>query len=124
MWLYVKAQARFHRRRYEDAARLFNKMLRFETGDDRKEVTLGYLGRAYFQLGRLQEASAVMAEAFELYLKRGPKLYSEHYYRAVFAEFKGEYVRMLHAMGMDKRAEAVESAYAGLIANQHGEDIR
>jgi tetratricopeptide (TPR) repeat protein len=105
--LYGRAVARFYQRRYEDAARLLEKVCKLDPDSERKELYYSYLGRSYFALGEHSKALEILSRAYEPYRKRCHSLEDEFQQRE-FLETLNALSEALRKVGQLGRADEVK----------------
>lgn len=106
-FLYGRGLMRFHQKRFEQAARIFEKVCRLDPDQDRKDLTYSYLGRSLIRIGRRNEALKIMSEAYELFVLRIQSLKNE-FERKEFMDFIKDYIEALSGAGQTERVKEIE----------------
>jgi len=104
--LYGKALARFHQRRYKNAAHILEKVCRLDPDNERKELQFSYLGRCYLALGRYEESLQQLSCAYESFTERSQSLQRD-FDRREFLDFLNAYSDALKRVGQLDRAREV-----------------
>ncbi len=66
-YLYGQALMQFHQKRYNESARLLEKVCRLDKKNKQRELFFMYLGRSYLALGRNDEALNWLSNAYEIF---------------------------------------------------------
>jgi tetratricopeptide (TPR) repeat protein len=105
-WYSGLAFSKFHRQRYEEAARLFEKVCKLDPTGDRMELVYSCLGRCYLALEKDDEALEILSNAFQLYQKRtqGPE---NDFERREYKELLRAYNFALEKTGLVDRAKEI-----------------
>jgi tetratricopeptide (TPR) repeat protein len=93
--------------KYDKAISLFEKAISLDSDADIKKLSHSYLGRAYANLGRYEDAVSIMPKADELYdLEDNDK---DEYTRKEYKAFLHAYSLSLQKLGLDEKAEIIRN---------------
>jgi tetratricopeptide (TPR) repeat protein len=101
-FLFGGAQMRFRQKRFEDAARLLERVCRIKH-DGLRHVELAYLGRCYLALGRYKDAVESLSAAYENYRNQSGLL-KQGFDRQEYVEYLKAYSAALEKTGQSEHA--------------------
>jgi tetratricopeptide (TPR) repeat protein len=107
-FLYGRGLMRFHQGKFEDAARLFEKVCRLEDTQERKELSYSYYGRSLLKIGKSKEAVEILSKAYELINERNQDFENEFELKE-FQSFIKDYLEALNATGQVDRATEIKA---------------
>jgi tetratricopeptide (TPR) repeat protein len=104
--VYGRALARFYRRKYDEAALLFERAEQLDPDTDRLHFNHALRGRCYRALGQYGPALHYLSRAYEPYCAQREALHSD-YSKREFIEFLSAFSDVLLRTGQVERAEDI-----------------
>ena len=105
--VFGRALGRFYRRRYEEAAVLFERAEQLDPDTDRVHFNHAFRGRCYRALGRYKEALELLSRAYEPYCDCAQRESFNTPTKRDFVDFLSAYSDVLLRTGKVDRAEEV-----------------
>jgi tetratricopeptide (TPR) repeat protein len=113
-WYSGLAFSKFANGKYQDAIRLFEKVIKLDPEADRIDLIYSCLGRCHLALGQLNEALETLNIAYELFLKQKQGFLKNNFEKRDYKEFLDAYSYVLrkfghaeHALEIEKKAREV-----------------